>query len=71
MKKLSAPTDNELYADFVRVVPYGVRATLIRALVRIALLPENKDVMWAIVGSENEPQRFTLTDKNSNGMSTK
>lgn len=62
MKRFSTPVDNELYHEFETKVPHGIRATLIRGLVRIALMAD-ADTMWQISSNENKPELFELRKK--------
>ena len=62
MRRLSAPVDDTLFKEFDKKVPHGIKATLIRGLVRIAL-SSTPQTMWDIAANENEPELFEIRKK--------
>lgn len=69
MKRFSVPADNELYHEFDTMIPHGVKAALIRGLIRIALQTP-AEVMWKISTNENKPELFEIKVK-GNGEANK
>ena len=62
MKRFSVPVDNELYHEFDVKVPHGIKATLIRGLIRIAMSAPSQ-VMWDIAANEKSSERFEIKEK--------
>jgi hypothetical protein len=62
VKRLSIPVDNQLFHDFDTKVPHGIKAALIRSLVRVALDAPPK-IMLTIAANEHKPELFEVKER--------
>ena len=64
MPRFSIPTDSGLFKEFDKRVPHGIKATVVRGLIR-AMLSSPSHVMWAIVDHENSstPVEIVVKEK--------
>lgn len=64
MPRFSVPTDTALFREFDKRVPHGIKATVVRGLIR-AMLASPSSVMWAIVDHENSstPSELEVKEK--------
>jgi hypothetical protein len=64
MKRFSVPVDNELFHEFETKVPHGIKSTLIRGLVRVAMQAPSH-IMWDIASNETKPELFEIKERTS------
>lgn len=62
MPRFSVPTNDELFDEFNKKVPHGIKATFIRSLIRIGL-KTSATTMYNIANNENNPDRFEIKEK--------
>lgn len=62
MKRISVPVSSELSREYNAKIPHGLRAALVRSLVRIAMTKPLKDLM-AMAAQENSPEKFDIVER--------
>jgi hypothetical protein len=64
MRRFSIPVDEKLFKEYDEKVIHGIKATLIRGLIRIAL-ESDEHIRWAIAQNEGKPGKFEIREKST------
>jgi hypothetical protein len=62
MRRISIPVDNVLYKDYDQKIPHGIRASMLRVLVKI-VLNSPAETMWSLAANEEKPELFEIKTK--------